>query len=115
MARGILLTLQRSSVRLIYGSEIGRHGAVRNTPDSHSEGPNFDYLQSKSAVLAEINRKISGSHGIEYENGCLWVVAPRSLAEVYQCIQKCLLPPSSVTHALMMEAASSSKTSVKFY
>jgi hypothetical protein len=61
--------------------------------------------------------EISGSHG-EYEDSCLLgycaVLSGRSLPT----FQRCLLPPSSGPTsiiALMMEAVSTSETSVNFY
>jgi hypothetical protein len=56
---------------------------------------------------------ISGSHGVEYEDG-FWNVAPWSLAEIYwrlggvYCFYRQVI-------ALMMEAVRTSKTSVNFY
>jgi hypothetical protein len=56
------------------------------------------------------SREISGSHGSSVKMAVFWVVAPCSLVEVYRRFRAtcCLL-------SLMMEAASTSETSVHFY
>jgi hypothetical protein len=55
--------------------------------------------------------EISGSHGGEYEDGCLfWVVAPFSVVEVYQRFRGA--SASIIRPILVMEAADTFETSV---